>query len=165
MNIIIEIAKDVKDWDKYSELNSECFSETVQRILEKYPNFAKVREFELSILLTNDTKMQLLNNEFRGKNKTTNVLSFPDLEINWRKIVEFSVDTEYMYLGDIAFGYQVVAQEAKLKLISFQDHFKHLLIHAILHLIGYDHTDEEEAQAMETLEIEILNSFGIASPY
>ena len=165
MNIIIEIAKDVEDWDKYPELNSEYFSEIVQRILVKYPNFAKVREFVLSILLTNDTKMQLLNNEFRGKDKTTNVLSFPDLEINWRKIVEFSVDTEYMYLGDIAFSYQVVAQEARLKLISFQDHFKHLLIHAILHLIGYDHMDEEEAQAMETLEIEILNSFGIASPY
>ena len=165
MNIIIEIAKDIEDWDKYPELNSEYFSEIIHHILIKYPNFAKVREFELSILLTNDTKMQLLNNEFRGKDKTTNVLSFPDLEINWRKIVEFSVDTEYMYLGDIAFSYQVVAQEARLKLISFQDHFKHLLIHAILHLIGYDHIDKEGAQAMEALEIEILNSFGIASPY
>lgn len=165
MNIVVEIAKDFKNWNKYPEFNPGYFSETVHRIVVKYPNFSKVKEFELSILLTNDIKIQSLNNRFRGKDKPANVLSFPDMEIDWRKIVEFSVDIEYMYLGDIAFGYQVIAREAKLKLISFQDYFKHLLIHAILHLIGYDHKDDEEAQEMEALEIDILNSFGLASPY
>ena len=70
-----------------------------------------------------------------------------------------------MYLGDIAFGYEVIALEAKNKLISFQDHFKHLVIHAILHLIGYDHIKDKDAQAMESLEIQILEGIGIKSPY
>jgi probable rRNA maturation factor len=70
-----------------------------------------------------------------------------------------------MYLGDIAFSYQVIKEEALLKSIDFQDYFKHLLIHAILHLIGYNHENDEEAQIMETIEIEILDSFGIESPY
>ena len=109
--------------------------------------------------------MQSLNNEFRNKDKATNVLSFSDIEIGWRKIVEFIPDSDYMYLGDIAFGYEVIVLEAKNKLISFQDHFKHLVIHAILHLIGYDHIKDEDAQAMESLEIQILEGIGIKSPY
>jgi probable rRNA maturation factor len=70
-----------------------------------------------------------------------------------------------MYLGDIASSYQTIKHEATLKSIGFQDHFKHLVIHAILHLIGYDHMNEEESKAMENIEIEVLDSFGIDSPY
>ena len=165
MNVIVEIAHDSADWDKYPEFNSEYFAEIAVNILSKYPNFAKVAEFELSILLTNAVKMQSLNKEFRQKDKETNVLSFPDLDINWRRIVEFSVNPEYMYLGDVAFGFEVIAKEAELKSISLQHHFKHLVVHAILHLIGYDHVKEKEAEVMEALEIEILKSFGVDSPY
>jgi len=165
MNIIVEIAQEHKEWDQYSELNPEYFAQIVERVLSRYPNFSRVQEVELSVLLTDNTKIKLLNNEFRGKDKATNVLSFPDIEIDWRRIVEFEVDSEYMYLGDIAFSYQVIKEESSLKSIDFQDYFKHLLIHAILHLIGYDHMHDEEAEVMEAIEIEILNSFGIKSPY
>ena len=165
MNIIVEIAQEHKDWDQYGELNPEYFAKIVERVLSKYPNFSRIQEVELSILLTDNAKIKLLNNEFRGKDKTTNVLSFPDIEIDWRRIVEFEVNSEYMYLGDIAFSYQVIKEESSLKSIDFQDYFKHLLIHAILHLISYDHMHEEEAEVMEAIEIEILNSFGIKSPY
>jgi len=165
MNIIVEIAQEHKEWDQYSELNPEYFAQIVERVLSRYPNFSGVQEVELSVLLTDNTKIKLLNNEFRGKDKATNVLSFPDIEIDWRRIVEFEVDSEYMYLGDIAFSYQVIKEESSLKSIDFQDYFKHLLIHAILHLIGYDHMHDEEAEVMEAIEIEILNSFGIKSPY
>ncbi|MDP4708691.1 MAG: rRNA maturation RNase YbeY [Rickettsiaceae bacterium] len=165
MNIIVEIAQEYKDWEQCSELTPEYFAKVVERIFLRYPNFSKVQEVELSILLTEDKKIKLLNNEFRGKDKATNVLSFPDTEIDWRRIVEFKVNSEYMYLGDIAFSYQVIKEESLSKSIDFQDYFKHLLIHAILHLLGYDHMHDEEAEAMEAMEIEILDSFGIKSPY
>ncbi len=165
MNIIIEIAQEFKDWDKYPELNTNCIREVLKRILSRYPNFSKIKQVELSILLTCDQKMQSLNNEFRKQNKATNILSFPDIEIDWRKIVEFEVNHDYMYLGDIAFGYQTIENEAISKSISFNDHFKHLLVHAILHLLGYDHMNDEEATVMEDIEVEILGSFAIKSPY
>jgi len=165
MKILIEIAEEHDNWSEHSEINSDYFANIAKLILSRYPNFSKVKELELSILLTHDTKIKSLNNEFRGKDKATNILSFPDMEIDWQRIVEFEIDPEYMYLGDIACSYQTIAKEATLKEISFQDHFTHLIIHAILHLIGYDHMDDEEASAMEAIEIEVLDSFGIASPY
>ena len=165
MNIIVEIAKELDEWDNYPEIDEHLFSEIASMILSRYQNFSVVKEFELSILLAGNKQMQSLNGKFRKKDKATNVLSFPDVEIDWRKIVEFIPDNDYMYLGDIAFGYEVIALEAKNKLISFQDHFKHLVIHAILHLIGYDHIKDDDAEAMESIEIEILESISIKSPY
>lgn len=165
MNIIVEIAKELDEWDNYPEIDELLFSEIASMVLSRYSNFSIVKEFELSILLAGNKQMQSLNGQFRKKDKATNVLSFPDVEIDWRKIVEFTPDSDYMYLGDIAFGYEVIALEAKNKLISFQDHFKHLVIHAILHLIGYDHIKDDDAEAMESIEMEILEIIGIKSPY
>lgn len=165
MNIKIEIAQEFDGWNDFLELDTDYFVEIVERILIQYPNFVKTKEFELSVLLTDNIQIKSLNAEFRGKNITTNVLSFPDTEIDWRKIVEFSVNPDYMYLGDIAFCFEVIVQESNSKSIKFQDHFKHLAIHAILHLIGYDHMNEIEAETMEAIEVKILNSFGISSPY
>ena len=165
MNITTEIATECLDWHSKQEINTELFANIVKNILNRYDGFKVVKELELSVLLTDDARMQSLNKEFRGVEKSTNVLSFPDLEINWQELLEFQPDDDYMYVGDIAFGYQTVANEAKTKMISFEDHFKHLLIHAILHLIGYDHIDDEDAQIMEALEIEILSNYNIKSPY
>ncbi|MBA2629209.1 MAG: rRNA maturation RNase YbeY [Rickettsiaceae bacterium] len=165
MNIIVEIAQESDEWDNVPYVDESLFSELVSIVLSRYPNFLRVKALELSILLTGAKQMQSLNDKFRRKDKATNVLSFPDLEIDWRKIVEFIPDSDYMYLGDIAFGYEVIALEAKKKMISFQDHFKHLVIHAILHLIGYDHIKDEDAQVMESIEIQILEAIGINSPY
>ena len=165
MAILIEISQEYEEWSNHPEINVDYFAEILERVLSRYPNFSKVKELELSILLTGDERIKSLNNEFRGKNKATNILSFPDIEIDWQRIVEFEVDKNYMYLGDIASSYQTIKHEATLKSIGFQDHFKHLVIHAILHLIGYDHMNEEESKAMENIEIEVLDSFGIDSPY
>lgn len=165
MKIDVEIAIEYGKWDELPEFSPEYFAKTASSVLSSYPNFAKVSEFELSVLLTEDKKMAELNNQFRNKNKATNVLSFPDMEINWRRILEFKTNSDYIYLGDIAFGYETIEREASEKLISFQDHFRHLLVHSILHLIGFDHIDDEDAEAMENIEVEILKSFGIKSPY
>ncbi len=123
MNIIVEIAQESDEWDNVPYVDESLFSELVSIVLSRYPNFLRVKALELSILLTGAKQMQSLNDKFRRKDKATNVLSFPDLEIDWRKIVEFIPDSDYMYLGDIAFGYEVIALEAKKKIISFKNIF------------------------------------------
>ena len=165
MKFTIEIAQDNTEWDLYSEINPKLFKQILKETIKNYKNLSEVKNLELSILLTNNSRIKKLNQEFRNKNSATNVLSFPDVDIDFRQILEFEPNLDYMYLGDIAFGYEVIALEAKNKLISFQDHFKHLVIHAILHLIGYDHIKDKDAQAMESLEIQILEGIGIKSPY
>ena len=82
MKITVEIAEEYSKWSAFPEFSTDYFARTVKKILSRYPNFSKVAEFELSVLLTDDKKMALLNNEFRDKNKATNVLSFPDIEVN-----------------------------------------------------------------------------------
>ncbi|PCJ29349.1 MAG: rRNA maturation RNase YbeY [Rickettsiales bacterium] len=171
MKINVEIARESQDREQRSFLNEEFIAEITERVLSRYPAFAQSGEFELSILLTDNSKMKSLNKEFREKDKATNVLSFPDEDLDWRNIDKINkadkthLDSSEVFLGDVAFGYQIISEEAQEKSISFQDHFTHLLIHAILHLIGYDHIEDEDAKAMETLETELLQSLNIASPY
>lgn len=165
MNVKIEIATELDVWKARKEINQSLISDITKNIINRYENLKVIKEIELSVLLTGDTKMLSLNSEFRGVKKPTNVLSFPDLEINWQQLLEFKPDADYIYLGDIAFGYETIKKEVEVKQISFTDHFKHLLIHSILHLIGYDHIEDEEAQIMETLETEILSEYNIKSPY
>ncbi len=164
MNIIIEIATESDLWLNHN-INEQLISKTLSNILQRHKNWREVTECELSILLTCSKHIAKLNNEFRQKNKPTNVLSFPDNEINPANLLEFKPDSDYMYLGDVAFAHEIIDEEAKNKAILFEEHFHHLLIHAILHLIGYDHLLENDASAMENLEIEILREAGIKNPY
>ncbi len=165
MQVNIEIAQDFDRWNNENTINKALFIDLLTKILEKFPNIAALQEVELSIMLTSNDKIQKLNEEFRDKNAPTNVLSFPDNELNWQNILEFSQEEDYIYLGDIAYGYEIIAKEAAEKKISFLHHFCHLTIHAILHLLGFDHKTDEEAEAMEKLEILILKEFDIESPY
>jgi len=103
-----------------------------------------------TILLADDRKLQALNREFRGKDRPTNVLSFPGLEGHG---------------GDIAIAYGVTAKEAKAAAKNFADHASHLVVHGVLHLAGYDHERPKDARVMEPLEARILKRLGIADPY
>jgi probable rRNA maturation factor len=105
----------------------------------------------LTILLGSDVRLKGLNAQFRGKNKPTNVLSFPSDEDG--------------YLGDIAIAHGVVKREAAEAGKRFSDHLAHLAVHGVLHLLGHDHENVEEAERMEGLEREILAEFGITDPY
>jgi probable rRNA maturation factor len=107
---------------------------------------------QFTILLTDDAKLKALNAQFRGKDKPTNVLSFP-------------ASGEEPYLGDIAIAFGVTAREAKDGGKPFAAHATHLVVHGVLHLLGYDHERDREAREMEALEIRILAELGIASPY
>ena len=105
----------------------------------------------LTILLSDDARLKALNHDFRGKNKPTNVLSFPA-----------GADT---YLGDIAIAYGVTTREAKAQGKRFADHAAHLVVHGVLHLLGFDHERAADAKRMEPLEVKILARLGIADPY
>lgn len=157
MKIHIEIIKSYQEWKNYSFLTKPFIKKVVANIINRYNNLKLVPEFELVILLTCNTQMLNLNKQFRGKEQATNVLSFPDRELDFRHLLEFIPDAPYMYLGDIAFGYETIYHEATTQNKAFKDHFTHLLIHSILHLLGFDHQDDEEADIMEKLEVEILN--------
>lgn len=129
---------------------------------------AKVAELpqpsEVSILATNDTKIAELNGQFRNKLEPTNVLSWPaeDLSNGAGQRPRYPDDRE---LGDIAISYQTCAKEAKVYNKSFEDHVTHLLIHGFLHLLGYDHVQDDDAILMESLEIKGLETLGIDNPY
>jgi len=103
-----------------------------------------------TILLAGDTKLRALNHDFRGKNRPTNVLSFPSAN---------------GYAGDIALAYGVTAKQARQAGKRFTDHAVHLVVHGVLHLAGYDHERPKDAQRMEPLEVKILRRLGIADPY
>ncbi len=105
----------------------------------------------LTILLANDRKLKALNRSFRGKDKPTNVLSFPARRDE--------------YLGDVAIAYGVTEKEARAQKKRFADHALHLAVHGVLHLLGYDHETARAARVMEPLETEILSELGIDDPY
>lgn len=108
----------------------------------------------LTILLADDRQLKELNRQFRGKNKPTNVLSFP---------ADRAKDSSY--LGDIALAYGVTAEEARAGAADFVDHAVHLTVHGVLHLLGFDHETERAAAVMEPLESKILGELGVADPY
>lgn len=114
---------------------------------------------EVSVLLSDDAAIQVLNRDWRGKDKPTNVLSFP------ASADDGPVSGAPELLGDIAVAFETTAREALDQDKSLADHFSHLLVHGMLHLLGFDHETDAQADEMEPLEIEILAGLGIASPY
>ena len=121
-------------------------------------SFTAVREFEpavdgdVALLLTTNAAMRALNATFRGKDKPTNVLSFPSGESEG-------------FLGDIAVGREICEDEAKERGLELRDYVAHLVVHGLLHLVGYDHQTDRDADRMERREIEILTRLGAKSPY
>ena len=110
----------------------------------------------VGVQLMNDTDIQQLNKTYRGKDKPTNILSFPDGE---------TVEDGELYLGDLAISIPTMEKEAKELGISIEHHMTHLSIHGLLHLLGFDHEEDEEAEEMESLEIAILAQLDIKNPY
>jgi len=118
-----------------------------------------------TILLADDKKLRALNRDFRGKNKPTNVLSFPRGPLDGRRAGRFASAAAPGYAGDIAIAHGVAAAQAKAAAKTFADHTAHLVVHGVLHLAGYDHEARADAKVMEPLEVKILARLGIADPY
>jgi probable rRNA maturation factor len=114
-------------------------------------------EVEIGLLFTDDDGIRALNRDWRGTDKPTNVLSFP--------APAQPGAPGPRPLGDIAVAFETVAREAEEEGKLFDDHLSHLLVHGLLHLLGYDHALEAEAEIMEGLEVRALATLGIADPY
>ena len=108
---------------------------------------------EVSVLLTDNAEIQTLNRDWRGKDKPTDVLSFPSDEM------------DKPFLGDIAVSFGVMQADATSRNLSLPQHLSHMLIHGFLHLLGHDHKDDTEAAEMEALEIAALATLGWPDPY
>ncbi len=109
-------------------------------------------EATVAALFADDDALAALNERFRGRQGPTNVLSFP-------------ADADSGFLGDIALSYDRCAAEAEVQDKTFADHVRHLIVHGVLHLIGYDHETDEDAHEMESLEIQVLKTIGVDNPY
>jgi len=115
--------------------------------------------FQVNINLSNDNAVQALNRQFRGRDRPTNVLSFP-FETDFPEHIQAPAP-----LGDIIIAYETVMLEARQQHKRPEHHLAHLVVHGVLHLFGHDHQNDREAAQMEALEIEILNGLSIPSPY
>ena len=130
---------------------------------EVAPELANPR-LSASLLFTDDAEVHVLNREWRGRDKPTNVLSFPML--TREELLELGPDGPPVMLGDIALAHETCAREAAQKGIPLAHHAVHLIVHGLLHLAGHDHVhSDDEAEAMEALEIAALANMGIPDPY
>jgi len=164
--MMLEIALEAdEEWDS-SRPWEELVRDAAQAAIAEsaYPELtASERPVELSVRLTGDAEVRALNAEWRGKDKATNVLSFPLSEADDLKQTKLSGPE--LLLGDIVLARGVCETEAGDKGVSVEQHAAHLLVHGTLHLLGYDHHDDSEAEDMEAREVRALARLGIADPY
>lgn len=161
--VSVSLSIDDEQWSSLSEVNvEEMFNTFVPTCLTQCDIHKNLpRSVEVSVLLTNDAHMQEINNEYRHKNKPTNVLSFPQEDA----VLDVKHVSDYILLGDIVLSLHTIQQEAKSQEKPFSSHLAHLIVHGTLHLLGYDHENDEDAHEMETLEVAILAQHGIQNPY
>jgi len=170
MRIKTDILIAEKLWKNNPNISKKIKS-LIKKIIPQTPLAGLKMAIEVSILLTHDRQIQDLNKNYRHKNKPTNVLSFPLLDSkkinngNFKKLNLGDYSEEYLALGDIVIAYQTVLRESLEQNKSFEDHLTHLIVHSLLHLIGYDHIQAKPAKIMEDLEVKILTDMQIKNPY
>lgn len=142
------------------DINTIC-----EKALQLTGIMACIPHIELSVTLTDDSSIRKLNSRYRDKDKATNVLSFPNEAITPPYFKDVPTYEGYLLLGDIVLSLETLESEAQEQGKTLKAHFTHLLVHGLLHLLGYDHETEEEATLMEQLETDILAYLAISSPY
>ncbi len=142
-----------KDWRDVIASDEDLIARSINAAAKA----ADVPGGSVDVLLTSDDEMRALNVQWRGKDKPTDVLSFPSGEA--------ALGTGSPFLGDIALGWGTCVRDAKETDTDMQAHLAHLTIHGFLHLVGYDHEESEAADVMEALEAKVLASLGYADPY
>jgi probable rRNA maturation factor len=165
---MLEVAVDADgEWDSSTGPDWPALAEAAARAAiaeSRYPALANAsRPVELSVRLTDDEEVRALNAEWRGKDKATNVLSFPLSEPE--DLARANQDGPELMLGDIVLARGVCAAEAAEKAVPLDQHAAHLMVHGTLHLLGYDHHEEAQAEDMEARETRALARLGIANPY
>lgn len=155
MSLQSDISIECESWSKLENLD-----QLVEKALQVTAHESGKKLFagaEVSLLFCDDARIRELNREWRGLDKPTNVLSFPAAPANRLATAPL--------LGDIAIAYETVVRESEEEDKSLQDHASHMIVHGLLHLLGYDHETEEEAEEMEALERRALAGLGISDPY
>jgi len=164
--MMLEVAVDAdEEWDSSSSWEQLARKAAQAAIAESnYPELVdSERPVEISVTLTGDEQVRELNAHWRGKDKPTNVLSFPMADE-----MDFSRQTiagPELLLGDIILAHGVCEAEATDKGVTFEQHATHLLVHGTLHLLGYDHHDDAQAADMEAREVRALARLGVPNPY
>ncbi|MBL4805327.1 MAG: rRNA maturation RNase YbeY [Alphaproteobacteria bacterium] len=146
---VIDISIESDDWARQCPDIESVIENSAQAALKAMD--IEDEDTELSLVLSDDEFIQGLNKQWRGKDKPTNVLSFPQ--------------DEPQLLGDVILAFETIHREAEAQEKTFENHVSHLIVHGILHLLGHDHENDEEAEVMESLEIEILRALGVKNPY
>lgn len=135
-----------------NSINEAKFSNTLQSVLDRL----NLSDSELLVRFVDKPEIQHLNKTYRHQDKATNVLSFPS---------DLPIEIEEAILGDVVICIEVVAEEAQAQGKTFENHLLHMAIHGTLHLMGYDHIEESDAEKMESLEVKILEKIQISNPY
>jgi probable rRNA maturation factor len=164
--MMLEIALDVdEEWDSSGSWEQLVRAAAEAAIGESaFPQIAtSERAVELSVRLTGNDEVRALNLQWRDKDKATNVLSFPLL--GEQELQSTSFAGMELLLGDIVLARGVCLDEAAEKGVSFEQHASHLIVHGTLHLLGYDHSGDQQAADMEAREVRALERIGIANPY
>lgn len=154
----IDMTYECEDWhDALPDLD-----ELTKMVCHKTLEFTGYRKptIEISVVFADDEFIQKLNKDYRDKDKPTNVLSFPQYEPE-----DLSPDEDFLALGDIILAYETMVREAGELEKPLRHHTAHLICHGLLHLLGHDHINDQDAEKMEGLEIRILKTFGIENPY
>ena len=158
---MIGVETDVSgDWD--SRVDWPALARNAVHAAVAHSRHPGLADSEISVLFTSDAEVRGLNAAWRGKDRATNVLSFPMLELG----SPLDATRGDMLLGDIVLAQGVCSEEAAARGVSVADHARHLVVHGMLHLLGYDHErGEAEAEAMEEAERRALAALGVADPY
>ena len=180
----VEIIIENDNWD------SKEIKKLIENVTKAVFSYLKLQhdDIEISVLCTGDDEIRVLNKTYRGIDSPTNVLSFPmESDSGYDDFdcvcggdchcsdssgcgcgccnVDAEQDAMPCVLGCSAFAYETIDKESREQGKSFDDHMKHLVVHSVLHLLGYDHVEDEEAEKMEDLEVKILQTIGVGNPY
>jgi probable rRNA maturation factor len=158
------------DWSAFT--NGEAAIRAAAEALAAHPRCERAHGAEVCVVLADDAVVRSLNRSYRGKDAPTNVLSFPFQEPPGGSPPDedgddggATTEPEPRELGDVVLALETVAREAGEEGIAPVHHLQHLVVHGLLHLMGFDHETEAQAEVMEGLEVEILASLGVADPY
>jgi probable rRNA maturation factor len=154
--LTLDIVDDDGDWSAFQDI--EDLAHRAGQAVANHKPFRRERTATVCIALSSDLNVQKLNTTFRGKDKPTNVLSFP--------APPMPMDMPFpRQLGDVVLAIETILSEAHEQDIKPTHHLQHLVVHGLLHLLGFDHETDSDAEAMEALETEILATIGIPNPH
>lgn len=160
-SILIDIIFESPHWAKSKLSARQRVNEVLSVAWEMLPKRPKDIIPELTVTLSHDSKIKILNKHYRSKDKPTNVLSFPMFD----RLFDIPTGAGQVPIGDIIIAFETIKRESIEQNKTLSDHFTHMLVHGFLHLLGYDHMNDKDAKSMESLEIKILKKLGINNPY